>query len=73
MATDITVDFTFDTPLASPAASQCGRVEFAEYHVEPVAIANGVAFPAECTGGPMTAQEKLLEGRLFDLGGCINP
>lgn len=72
------MQFTFDTPVsATPGnspASSCGRVLFNEYHVEnPVRGTGKAFFPGECTSGPMTAQEKLLEFSLFDLTGSGNP
>lgn len=64
------MQFTFETPVGAPAASQCGKVLFNEYHVEnPSAALTGKVFPAECPGGAMTPQEKLLEFSLFDLSG----
>jgi hypothetical protein len=45
-------------------------VLFDEYHVEnPPVTPKGVSFPAECSNGAMTPQEKLLEFTLFDLTG----
>jgi hypothetical protein len=35
--------------------------------------ANPYNFPTECSNGPMTPQEKLLEFLIFDLGGCVAP
>jgi hypothetical protein len=64
--------YTFNTPVGAAAASQCGRVLFDDFHVEESA-GGLVAFPAECTAGAMTAQEKLLEFMLFDLGSCVTP
>jgi hypothetical protein len=67
--------YSFNTPVGAPAAQQCGRVVFNDYHVENSELnqTNGTIFPAECLGGPMTAQEKMLEYMLFDLGSCIVP
>jgi hypothetical protein len=67
--------YSFNTPIAAPAAQQCGRVLFNDYHVENSELnqTNGDIFPAECLGGPMTQQEKMLEFMLFDLGSCIVP
>ena len=59
------MQFTFNTPIAAP--NQCGRVLFNEYHVENSGGTAGRAFPAECSAGAMTPQEKLLEYSLFDL------
>jgi hypothetical protein len=64
--------YTFNTPVGAPAASQCGRVLFDDFHVEDAPTA-GLTFPLECAGGPMTPQEKLLEFMLFDLASCITP
>lgn len=60
------MQFVFDTPIG--AKNQCGRVLFNEYHVEnPTSSPANKAFPAECTNGPLTPQEKLLEFSLFEL------
>ncbi len=66
------VQFTFNTPVGQPAASQCGRVLYNDYHVE-TANSGGKVFPAECTSAPMTPQEKLLEFSLFDLTTFVTP
>ncbi len=63
---------TFNTPLGVPAANQCGRVVFSDFHVENSSDTN-FAFPTECPGGAMTPQEKLLEFMLFDLANCVTP
>ena len=70
-----TVHYTFNTPVGAPAAQQCGRVLFDDFHVENVksSMTTGAIFPAECLPGPMTAQEKLLEFMIFDLGSCVTP
>ncbi|MFT3768743.1 MAG: hypothetical protein QM820_25130 [Minicystis sp.] len=65
------VHYTFNTPVGSPAAAQCGRVLFDDFHVEP--SGGSGTFPAECTSGVMTPQEKLLEFMIFDLGSCVTP
>ncbi len=62
---------TFDTPVGTQAASQCGRVLFDDFHVENVTADTGTTFPSECPGGVMTAQEKMLEFMIFDLDACI--
>jgi hypothetical protein len=68
--------YTFDTPIAySPdpqPTTQCGRVLFSDFHVSD-ATSNGKTFPAECTQGPMSPQEKTLEFMLFDLASCSGP
>ncbi|HEV3193321.1 MAG TPA: hypothetical protein VGY54_22590, partial [Polyangiaceae bacterium] len=58
--------YTFNTPVGTPPANQCGRVLFSDFHVADSATA-GQTFPAECgADGPLTAQEKVLEFMLFD-------
>lgn len=59
--------YTFDTPVGS--SQTCGRVVFSDFHVANTA-ASGLTFPAECTAGAMTSQEKVLEFILFDLASC---
>jgi hypothetical protein len=65
--------YTFNTPVNAPPAQQCGRVLFDDFHVENVSGTYGTIFPNECAGGPMTAQEKLLEFMIFDLSSCVTP
>ncbi len=62
------MQFTFDTPVGT-TANACGRVLFNEYHVEDTRGIEKLPFPTECSPGPMTAQEKMLEFNLFDLTG----
>src|SRR5262249_18373446 len=65
------VHYTFNTPVGVPASQQCGRVLYDDFHVENVGDSKGMLFPTECAAGPMTAQEKLLEFMIFDLGSCV--
>ncbi len=69
------VHYTFNTPVGVPAAQQCGRVLFDDFHVENTSFAPtiGKIFPGECVAGAMTPQEKLLEFMIFDLGSCVTP
>ena len=74
---DITINnaiqqFTFNAPVGAPAAQQCGRVLFNEYHVI-AASTSGLVFPAECPGGSPSAQELMLEYALFDLSAFVQP
>ena len=60
----VPMHYTFDTPVGARRANQCGRVLFGDFHVEDAsepAPRRGTIFPAECTGNPMTPQEKMLE------------
>jgi hypothetical protein len=75
--------FTFNTPIGAANTAQCGRGLFTDFHVTPntaliattgSAGTHGLMFPAECGNrSPMTAQEKVLEFMLFDLGSCVQP
>ena len=67
--------YTFDTPVGAPAAQQCGRVLFNDFHVENATVMAGTTFPNECPSAatPATPAEKLLELMIFDLGACIGP
>jgi hypothetical protein len=74
--TNVTLHYTFNTPVGAAEDKQCGRVLFDDFHVEdrsPPKQTTGKVFPAECDSGAMTPQEKLLEFMLFDLGSCITP
>ena len=72
-AGNVPMHYTFNTPVGAPAAQQCGRVLYDDFHVEDNSTFPMEAFPTECTSGPMTPQEKLLEFMLFDLGSCVTP
>jgi len=63
--------YTFNTPVGSPPANQCGRVLFSDFHVAD-STSSGKTFPTECgADSPLTAQEKVLEFMLFDIANCI--
>src|ERR1035438_8899661 len=67
------MQMTFNTPVGAPAANQCGRVLFNEYHVFNTA-SGGAIYPAECTfSTTMTPQEEMLEFALFDLSSFVTP
>jgi len=69
---DVPVQYGFDTPVGAAPDKLCGRVLFSDFHVDD-ALTSGTTFPSECAPGPMTAQEKLLEYMIFDLGSCVTP
>lgn len=71
---EVPLTYSFDTPVSynSPPTERCGRVLYNDFHVSD-ATSNGMTFPAECTNGPMTAQEKTLEFMIFDLATCTGP
>jgi hypothetical protein len=68
------MQMTFNTPVGAPAANQCGRVLFNEYHVFS-ASSGGTVFPHECPSATaaMTPQEEMLEYALFDLSSFVTP
>jgi hypothetical protein len=67
------MQFTFNTPVGAPAASQCGRVLYNEYHVFS-ASSGGKLFPAECpTTTSITAQMEMLEFGTYDLSTFVTP
>jgi len=72
---NVPMHYTFDTPVGTPPAQQCGRVLFDDFHVEDAEnpVTTNKIFPAECTVVTMTPQEKMLEFMLFDLGACVAP
>jgi hypothetical protein len=72
--------YVFPTPFqatTSPTVTQCGKVIYSDFHVSVIAgnpadqSDNGYTFPDECTGAPMTAQEKALEYLIWDLASCV--
>jgi hypothetical protein len=70
------MQMTFNAPVGAPAANQCGRVLFNEYHVENLDLGDtGAVFPAECPSptAPMSPQEEMLEFALFDLSSFVTP
>lgn len=64
---------TFNVPIGSPPASQCGRVVYSDFHVSADALSGSSGFPASCNTGDLSAQEKALEYMLFDLTSCLSP
>ena len=67
------MQFTFNTPVGAPAANQCGRVVFNEYHVFNASSSNAI-FPNECpSSASITAQAEMLEYALFDLSNFVTP
>jgi hypothetical protein len=67
-----TQEYAFNTPVGADADSICGRVLYSAFHVAVGNPTGSAIFPAECTSGPLTAQEKVLEFMLFDLSACVS-
>jgi hypothetical protein len=65
---------TFGTPVEAPPASQCGRVELADFHTEGSSIGSSSPdqpFPSGCqTASAPEPQEKALEFLFFDTPPC---
>ena len=62
---------TFNTPIGSNDAAQCGRVVYSDFHVATHAAVASAPFPSECLDGPLTPTERVLEFMLLDLQTCI--
>jgi hypothetical protein len=64
---------SFNTPVAAPVASQCGRAVFSDVHLS--GTSNNATFPMECTNpdpnGTHVTNEKALEFLFFDLSSCV--
>ena len=67
------MQMTFNTPVGAPAANQCGRVLFNDYHVYNASGLGGQTFPSECNTTAMSPQEHMLEYALFDLSNVVTP
>ncbi len=62
---------SFNTPIGVPAADQCGRAVYSNFHIAGGQSGGGTTFPAECDSAPLTPQEKVMEFMLFDLSSCV--
>jgi hypothetical protein len=71
-APDSLQHFTWSTDWTKPAAQQCGRVLYSDFHVSVGSSTQNKVFPAECDTNPLTAQEKVLAFMLFDLASCVS-
>ena len=62
---------SFETPVGTPKAQQCGKVVYAGMHVSSSSSVTA-SFPTGCTAG-LTPDEKALVFLLFDLTTCLGP
>lgn len=70
-AQDAPMHYTFNTDTTKPAANQCGRVLYSDFHVS-IGSSYNKTFPTECNASPLTSQEKVLAYFLFDLASCVS-
>jgi hypothetical protein len=74
---------SFNTPVGTPEAMQCGKAVFTDIHIkQSVASISGAGgddsdpskpFPMGCKPSMMTPQAKALEFLFFDLTSCVEP
>lgn len=61
---------SFNTPIGTPTAMQCGRAVFSGVHVS--TTTGAAIFPNECAGDTTaTTNQKALEFLFFDLSSCV--
>jgi hypothetical protein len=71
---------SFNTPVGTPEAMQCGKVVFTDIHIQTSVDDTGgddsdpgKPFPSGCKTNMMSPQAKALEFLFFDLTSCVEP
>ena len=71
---------SFNTPVGTPEAMQCGKAVFTDIHIKQSLNGGGgddsdpsKPFPSGCKANMMTPQAKALEFLFFDLSSCVEP
>ncbi len=65
-------NFQFTTPQDVAPEQRCGKVVFSDMHVASGSTSSSTGFPAGCSAGPMSAQEKALAFMFFDIAACVD-
>ena len=53
---NVTMHYTFNTPVGAAPASQCGKVLFDDFHVEAVTTTDGTPTPRRCVDFPASVR-----------------
>lgn len=71
---------SFNTPVGTPEANQCGKVVFTDIHIQKSIAGTGgddsaadKPFPSGCKANETSPQGKALEFLFFDLSACVLP
>jgi hypothetical protein len=59
-------------PPETNSPQYCGKAVFTDLHTSSGLMASARTIPADCSGAPLTAQQKALEFLFFDLSACVS-
>lgn len=65
----VPMQYTFDTPVGSPPAQQCGRVMYNAWHLMEH-FPSETLFPSACSSSPLRPDERMMEFMLFNQSAC---